>query len=475
MTLRWKFVSYVSLLLMLAVGLQITLSGRIVATVREEMAGTIWSLLLGQVAMMVILVGVGLVVGFNGFILRPIRIIHRWTAHLAGEGDLSRPIEMTSQDEIGQVGRLLGRIAERMNEAARVADQASLGDLAVSVAPLSERDVLAHAINRMIEGCRATVELSHRISEGDLTVKVAPRSDRDLPQQSLARWVEQLRKILGRTNAVSARLSSSASQILSTASSHEKITVQQVGAVNETTATLVELSTSQREVVLSAEAMSERAAAVEREIGASRQGIEGALSGLEEIRAHSEAIGKRITGLSEQSQAIGKIAVTIRGITEQINLLALNAAIEAARAGEQGRGFSVVAQEVRKLAERTSRAAEEIGGLIEGIQRSTLEAVTVTQAGQQSVEQGATAVAKTTEGFQTISEALGEIFEGIRQIREATAQQDQATAEIVVAMQDVDGGMKETAGQLQQTVAAAQEINEIAQELEMLVKEFRLE
>jgi methyl-accepting chemotaxis protein len=247
-----------------------------------------------------------------------------------------------------------------------------------------------------------------------------------------------------------------------------------VASVNETAATVVELSSSHREVAKLAEATGARAATVESQIGESRQGVERAMTGLEEIRAHSETIGRQIVALSEQSQAIGKIAVTIRGITEQINLLALNAAIEAARAGEQGRGFSVVAQEVRKLAERTSRAAEEIGGLIEGIQRSTVETVNVTGAGRRTIEQGVTAVMTVTNGYHALSGELGEIFENIRQIREATAQQDQATGDIVVAMRDVDGGMKEMSVGLQQTTAAAQELNQIARQLERLVKEFRL-
>lgn len=475
MSLRWKFLSFVSLLLVLLVGIPgMYLASRISVLAREEMAGTVWSLLVGQVVLIVVLMGLGLVGGFNWLVLRPLRAIDRRAVRVAEEGDLSLPLEMTSRDEIGEMGMLLNRMTERVNEVVAVADQVSVGDLAVSVAPRSERDVLAHAINRMVEGFRATVEVSRRISEGDLTIKVTPRSDRDLPGQSLARRLDQLRKILHRMNAVSTRLSAGATQVLETTSGHEKIAIQQVSAVNETTATLVELSASQREVAESADAMSARATSAEREMKDSREETERAMRGLEAIMAHSETIGKRIGDLSEQSQAIGKIAVTIGAITQQINLLALNAAIEAARAGEYGRGFSVVAQEVRKLAERTSKAAEEIGGLIEGIQRSTVETVTVTEAGRRIIEEGVTAVAKTTEGFQAISGTLGEIFREMRQIREATAQQDQATGEIVDAIRDVQGGMKEAEAKLHETVGEAEEINQIAQELERLVKEFRL-
>ena len=434
------------------------------ATLRVAYAGIFFAVLTSLVVSLVL----------SRRIVVPLRALNEWAAQVADKGDLGLPLRVSSRDEVGELTTSVNRMMERMREMAVVADRISEGDLAVSVTPRSERDVLGHAFGRMVVTLQNAADVAARISEGDLEVSVTPRSDRDLFGQALSRMVQELHKIVQGMTEASARLSASASQILQTAGAHEKITVEQVSAMNETTATVVELSASQREVAKSAEGMSQWVASVERKIGESRKGTERALQGLQEIMTHADMMGKRIGSLSEQSHAIGKIAVTIRAITEQINLLALNAAIEAARAGEQGRGFSVVAQEVRKLAERTSKAAQEIGGLIEGIQRSTVDVVTVTEAERQSVEEGATAVIETTEGFQAISEELAEIFGGIRHIREARAQQDQATNEIVVAMRDVDEGMKETVGGLHETVAAAQEIHQLAQELEKLVKAFRL-
>jgi len=359
------------------------------------------------------------------------------TASKVAEGDLAVPVFVRSEADM--LGKATARMMEYLYDMAVAAERISGGDLELSVVQRSDRDLFGQAFGRMVVELRSVAQVAGRISEGDLSVNVVPRSERDLLGQALHRMVEQLRNILGEMTVASAHLSGLASQILSSSAEQEKITLQQSGSVNETATTVVELSASQREV------------------------------------AQSEGLSNHMASLSGEAQAIGKIAVTIRAITEQINLLALNAAIEAARAGEQGRGFSVVAQEVRKLAERTSKAAEEIGGLIEGVQRSTGAAVTVTEESRRSVEEGVREAARAAEVFGAMSAGLSQIFEGMGQVKEATAQQDQASGEIVVAMREVDDGMRESVKGLQETVSAAQDLNRVADQLKHLVEQFHVE
>ena len=135
-------------------------------------------------------------------------------------------------------------------------------------------------------------------------------------------------------------------------------------------------------------------AATQTSLKATQAAVKGGASvaetikGMQRIRATVQSTGKKIKGLGERSLEIGAIIEVINEIATQTNLLALNAAIEAARAGEQGRGFAVVADEVRKLAERAARATKDITGLIKGIQVETSEAVTVMEEGTREVEEG---------------------------------------------------------------------------------------
>ncbi|HLC40761.1 MAG TPA: methyl-accepting chemotaxis protein [Methylomirabilota bacterium] len=395
------------------------------------------------------------------------------TASKVAEGDLAVPVFVRSEADM--LGKATARMMEYLYDMAVAAERISGGDLELSVVQRSDRDLFGQAFGRMVVELRSVAQVAGRISEGDLSVNVVPRSERDLLGQALHRMVEQLRNILGEMTVASAHLSGLASQILSSSAEQEKITLQQSGSVNETATTVVELSASQREVAQSAQVMNDRASSAEQQIGQGRQSVSRVVEGLEKIRSRAEGLSNHMASLSGEAQAIGKIAVTIRAITEQINLLALNAAIEAARAGEQGRGFSVVAQEVRKLAERTSKAAEEIGGLIEGVQRSTGAAVTVTEESRRSVEEGVREAARAAEVFGAMSAGLSQIFEGMGQVKEATAQQDQASGEIVVAMREVDDGMRESVKGLQETVSAAQDLNRVADQLKHLVEQFHVE
>ena len=395
------------------------------------------------------------------------------TAGRVADGDLDVAVAVRSEHDL--LGQASARMMAYLQEMANIASRIARGDLTTQVSPRSDRDALGKAFSAMTDYLLAMAETVAAVAAGNLTVRVEPRSQDDLFGGAFAQMVERLRAVVHQLREAASHIGSTATQILSSSAQQEKIAAQQSTSVNETATTMVELSASQRQVSHSAEVISERVSVAEREIGEGRRSLGQVAERLETIRSRSELAVKRIGSLHGESQAIGKIAVTIRAITEQINLLALNAAIEAARAGEQGRGFAVVAQEVRKLAERTSKATEEIGGLIEAIQSGTSGVVSVTEEGRQSVAAGVAEAARATEVFEAMSGRLNEIFEGMRQVREATTQQDQGSQEIVVAMREVDEGMKETVGGLQGTVAAAEELGRLADQLRRLVGQFQLE
>jgi methyl-accepting chemotaxis protein len=181
-----------------------------------------------------------------------------------------------------------------------------------------------------------------------------------------------------------------------------------------------------------------------------------------------------VASLGARSDQIGDIIGTIEDIADQTNLLALNAAIEAARAGEQGRGFAVVADEVRALAERTTRATREIGEMIKAIQSETRGAVAAMEQGVRQVETGTEEAAKSGLALRDILEQVNDVAMQVNQIATAAEEQTATTGEISSNMNQITEVVQLTSQGAQESATAASQLSGHAEELQRLVRQFTI-
>jgi methyl-accepting chemotaxis protein len=198
------------------------------------------------------------------------------------------------------------------------------------------------------------------------------------------------------------------------------------------------------------------------------------LGRMHEIAASVSATANKVDELGKSSDQIGRIIGVINDIADQTNLLALNAAIEAARAGEQGRGFAVVADEVRKLAERTTTATKEIAQMIKNIQEETKLAVKAMMQGTRQVEDGVTSTVQAGESLKQIIQMAEQVGEMITQIATAATDQSSATEQANTNMDQIAGLVKESVIGAQQSAAACQDLSNLALDLQRMVRNFKL-
>ncbi|MFH0925409.1 MAG: methyl-accepting chemotaxis protein [bacterium] len=268
------------------------------------------------------------------------------------------------------------------------------------------------------------------------------------------------------------RIASSAYQILAASEEQEKGISDQSAAINETTTTIDEVSATANQVSQKADKVSSLAIETTKTAESGNKVVQDTIKGMNTINERVQIIAQQILELSKKSQQVGKIVNTIGEIAEQTNILALNAAIEAARAGEQGKGFAVVAVEVRKLAERSTEATEEINQLISDIQTATNATVMATEEGTKGVDAGLLLVNKTFQAFNEILEMIKEVTDAIQQITIASKEQASGADQVASAMQNVNEVMKQTSSSAKQSQHAAEDLNKLAVNLNELIAKF---
>ncbi|MGE5578127.1 MAG: methyl-accepting chemotaxis protein, partial [Syntrophothermus sp.] len=356
----------------------------------------------------------------------------------------------------------------------------------------------------IVNPVRQVQKVAEALADGDLSKTVDFRGKDEIGVMAVAvnRAVENLRGLVKKVASASEQVASSSQELASTAQAAGQVTQQvaetinqlakgsseQARAAQEAGKIVENMSASIEQVAASSQKMAKNATGVATTGEEGRKAVNQAINQMNAVKGTVDHSAVVIKNLGERSREIGRIVEVITNIADQTNLLALNAAIEAARAGEQGRGFAVVADEVRKLAEQSRQAAEQISSLIREIQGETARAVEAMESGTREAAAGADVVAGTGEAFETIIQAVRSVVVQIQEVSAATSQLAAGSRQVVRSVESIAAiteeaaaGAEEVSANAEEQSAAIEEIGssaeslaEMAQELQKAVGVFRL-
>ena len=320
---------------------------------------------------------------------------------------------------------------------------------------------------------RTATEIMERVAGGDLTANI-DRAPAGSLLHALGGMVGALRQMVTEINSDANRLVSNAEQITSASDDVARAAEQQSDATSAMAAAIEQLTVSSNHISDSARDTSQDSIAAVELSGQGSARVEQAALAIQQIADTVADASNRIHALEERAKQVSSIANVIKDIAGQTNLLALNAAIEAARAGEQGRGFAVVADEVRKLAERTSLATTEIEQMIVGIQGDTVGAVEAMNAALPEVQQGVELAASASESLREIEEGARRTLGRIGEVADATKEQSTASTSIAQRVEQIANMVEETSDTIRGTATTAHQLQDIAVSLKQLISRFRV-
>ena len=331
-------------------------------------------------------------------------------------------------------------------------------------------------IRSITSSANALIQASDAMANGDLTrrVRLANRDELGTIGNSFDAMAESFSQALRKVAESSSQVASAASQVNSTAV-RIATGAEEVAAQSATVATAgEEMSATSGDIAQNCQMAAEGAQRASNSAQNGASVVEATIAVMSQIANKVQESAKTVESLGARSDQIGAIIGTIEDIADQTNLLALNAAIEAARAGEQGRGFAVVADEVRALAERTTRATREIGEMIKAIQKETKGAVAAMEQGVEQVEAGTMEAAKSGEALRDILEQVNAVAMQVNQIATAAEEQTATTSEISNNMMQITEVVQDTANGAHESATAAAQLNGNSEELQRLVRQFKL-
>ncbi len=408
-------------------------------------------------------------------IINPIESLSKVTKRIA-KGDMDIDLNFNYKNEFDELGRSFEELTQNIKEyqANLLAEKESIERKVEEAIAKSEEEklYLAESVNKI-------VDVMEKVANGDLMVQVEITDDENISIRKLFenfnKLVENFKLILIKvteavqaTASASTQISSSAEQMAAGSQEQSSQTAEIASAMDEMSKTIVETNQNTNKA---AEAVKESVDATEIVDKAVNKTIEE-MNKIAEVVMHA---GETVQKLGSSSEKIGEIIHVINDIADQTNLLALNAAIEAARAGEQGRGFAVVADEVRKLAERTQNATKEIAQMIVHLQEGTQETVSSIESGVEEVETGKKLAAEAGDAIQLIVKTSQRVMDLVSQVATASEEQAATAEEISRNIETINSVVHESAVGVSEIAQATEDLNRLTENLQNIVEQFRLQ
>jgi methyl-accepting chemotaxis protein len=409
---------------------------------------------------------------------------------LAREGKQAEAVELLVKKETPKWREIKDRIIETkeaikkdMKEERTSLDGFSVRTFTITVATLVAGVLLINILSlvfwRILQSSyNELIGRLHDIAagEGDLSRRLEIRGTDEMAQASrwLNEFIEKLAHTVSGVAGTTSTLASATVQLNNTAARMAASTEEVVAQAGTVAVASEEMAATSQDIANNCHLAAESA---NRAADTTQQGFDVVKHTVEGIRQRGERSKENaqiVASLGERSDQIGAIVGTIEDIADQTNLLALNAAIEAARAGEQGRGFAVVADEVRALAERTTRATKEISEMIKAIQQETKTAIVSMEEGVKGTERGAAEAAQLETSLQAILEQVSAVTMQVSQIATAAEEQTATTNEITGNIHKISEIIMGASKGAQDTAEASSSLSRLGDELRQLVGHFKL-
>lgn len=396
---------------------------------------------------------------------------------------LSSGIQQERISRIHELGLQLAKLTDRRIAEALAHSLQALQTLRERILNLSLLLVVASAVLAWLLSRHIALPLARltgwaeRIGRGEIPREVIASTRQDEVgrlAQAFGAMSQYLRELVQEMNEGIAVLASSSEEILAATSQVASSTQETATAISEIATTVEEVKQTAVLAGSKSQAVAESTERTRQVAQGGRQAVEEALAGMQQIREQMQAVAESIMRLGEQSQAIGEIVASVGDLAEQSNLLGVNASIEAVKAGETGKGFSVVAQEVKALAEQSKQATAQVRGILGEIQKAMTRAVLLAEQGGKTVEAGYQRAHASGEAIRSLSGSIETSSEMALQIAATSQQQLIGMDQVAGAMANIRQASQDNVGGTRQVDLAARNLHQLGLKLKGLADRFQL-